>query len=410
EAREREERYRSLVEGHGDLILRRDAAGRVVWANDAFVALAGEPLERLIGRSFALPGPVSVEHATASGAHAYDQEVETPQGPRWIAWAETPVRAVSGGAEIQAVGRDVTERRAAEAALSAERRRAEAASEAKSRFLASVTHELRTPLNGVLGMAHLLETTGLTPEQATYAAAIRTSGEALLSLINEIRDFSQIEAGKVESVREPVDLVALVEGTVELLAPRAQDKGIALAATVAPDVARFVLGDAGRIRQVHTNLAGNAVKFTESGGVGVSVVSHEGRLVFCVSDTGTGIPAERLAGIFAEFEQVDGTATRRHEGTGLGLAISRRLVQGMGGDITVESVVGRGSVFRFGLALPAVPDAPERVRLPDGLDGRAALLVSASPFEQAFLADRLTAGGGAVNLARNAAAAAVGAG
>jgi PAS domain S-box-containing protein len=402
EAREREERYRSLIEGHGDLLLRRDAAGRVVWANDAFVALAGEPLERLIGSSFALPGSISVEHATASGAQSYDQEVETPHGTRWIAWVETPVRAASGGAEIQAVGRDVTERRAAEAALAAERRRAEAASEAKSRFLASVTHELRTPLNGVLGMAHLLETTGLTPEQGTYAAAIRTSGEALLSLITEILDFSKIEAGKLEIVHEPFDLVALVEGTVELLAPRAQDKGIALAASVAPDVARFVLGDAGRIRQVLTNLAGNAVKFTETGGVGVSVLSHEGRLVFAVSDTGTGIPADRLSGIFAEFEQVDGTATRRHEGTGLGLAISRRLVQGMGGDITVESVEGRGSVFRFGLALPAVPDAPERVRLPAGIEGCTALLVSPSPFEQAFLADRLTAGGVTVTVAETA--------
>ncbi len=405
EAREREERYRSLVEGQGELIVRRDAAGRIVWANDAYVAFSGRKFEQLIGSPFGLPLRPAAEPGAPTSSQACDQEVETPQGTRWISWIDTPVRGSGGVAETQSVGRDVTERRRAEAALAAEQRRAEAASEAKSRFLASVTHELRTPLNGVLGMADLLSATGLTPEQATYASAIRSSGEALLSLINEILDFSKIEAGKIELVHEPFDLVALVEGTVELLAPRAQDKGIALAAGIAPDVARVVLGDSGRLRQVLTNLAGNAVKFTESGGVGVSVVSHEGRLVFSVSDTGVGIPADRLAGIFAEFEQVDASATRRHEGTGLGLAISRRLVQGMGGELSVESVEGRGSVFRFALSLPAVPDAPARISLPAELAGRTALVVSPSPFDQAFLSDRLTAGGVVVTVADDAPAA-----
>jgi PAS domain S-box-containing protein len=222
QARESEERYRSLVEGQNDLILRSDREGRIVYANTAFLEAAGQG-EATIGARFHLKAIYSGEVLmTADGARSFDQEVETERGRRWISWLETMVREADGRMLRQSVGRDITERRRAEEALAGAQRKAEAASAAKSRFLATVSHELRTPLSGIMGMADLLLDTGLTPEQATYARAAKSSGESLLSLIDEILDFSKIESGKLELVHETFDLAALVEGVAELLAPRAQ--------------------------------------------------------------------------------------------------------------------------------------------------------------------------------------------
>ncbi|PSC04914.1 hybrid sensor histidine kinase/response regulator [Alsobacter soli] len=390
ELRESEDRYRSLIEGQDDLIVRRDQAGRLTYANEAFVALANRPREQLIGTDFQIPAlETSDERQAPDGARSFDQAIATPHGERWISWLETPVRSARGDTEFQAVGRDITARREAEAALAAERARAQAASEAKSRFLATMSHEIRTPLNGVLGMAELLLGTRIDPEQHTYVRAVKTSGEALLSIIDEILDFSKIEAGKLELSSEPFDLAALVEGGVELLAPRAQGKGIEIAGFVAAGARRIVVGDAARLRQVLTNLAGNAVKFTDQGGVGVQVERDaEGRIAFSIADTGVGIPADRLARIFDEFEQVDGSASSRHGGTGLGLAISRRLVAGMGGDLTVASEPGRGSTFSFALPLPDAPDQPAQE--PEArFRGMTALVVCRSPFEGPFMLRRL---------------------
>src|SRR3954462_8997860 len=201
-------------------------------------------------------------------------------------------------------GRDITERVAAERTLNEARAKAEAASEAKSRFLATVSHEFRTPLNGILGMAGLLLDTAPSPEQTTYIRAVKTSGEALLSLIDEILDFSKIEAGRLDLAAEPLDVRALVEGVVELLAPKGQGKGIEIASFVARDVPARVVGDPDRLRQILVNLAGNAVKFTEAGGVGVAVeINAAGELALVVQDTGPGIPDDRLPALFQEFEQ-----------------------------------------------------------------------------------------------------------
>ena len=246
-------------------------------------------------------------------------------------------------------------------------------------------------------MAELLAGTPLDAEQETYVGAIRSSGGALASLIDEILDFSKIEAGKLEIAADEFDVVHLVEGVAELLAPRAQGKGLEIAATFAGDVPRRVIGDAVRLRQILLNLAGNAVKFTDAGGLGISVtIEPDRRLRFEVSDTGPGVPPDRRAAIFEDFEQADGSTTRRHEGTGLGLAISKRLAERMSGSLALtDGADGRGSRFTVTLPLAIADPAPVvSARAPIA----TALLVAASPFEAPFLAARLAEAGVAVTL------------
>ena len=268
---------------------------------------------------------------------------------------------------------------------------AEAASRAKSRFLAMVSHEVRTPLNGILGMTDLLLDTALTPEQTTYASAVKTSGETLLSLIEEILDFSKIEAGKLELTTAPFALAALVEGVVELLGPRAQAKGLEIASSIDERLPEQVVGDAARLRQVLLNLAGNAVKFTDAGGLAIIVGpgNAPGTVAFLVRDTGIGIAEDAQARIFGEFEQADLSSTRRFGGTGLGLAISQRIVERMGGRIAVDSRPGAGATFHFTASLPrSLEGAAASFTAPD-LTAQKVLLVASSVVAAPLLGERL---------------------
>ena len=391
ELREAEERARSLLEAQGDLIVRRDSAGFVTYANDAFCALAGKDREALIGKAMELPvldrGALTV---LPDGTRVHDQKIACGASARWIAWREVAVRGESGS-EVQG-GRDVTDRVEAERALENARDQSETANRAKSRFLAMVSHEIRTPLNGILGMADLLLDTGLTPEQVTYAKAAKTSGETLLSLIEEILDFSKIEAGKLELEIRPFALQPMVEEAVELLAPRAQAKGIEVASFVDDRLPATILGDAARLRQVLLNLAGNAIKFTEHGGVAVIVEpgEHPGEIVFQVRDSGIGLRADDQQRIFLDFEQADGSSTRKFGGTGLGLAISKRIVERMDGRIAVTSEPGAGATFSFTVPLMAATDDRTHVEFAaPALHGAAVLIVAASEIEGALLARRL---------------------
>ena len=328
ELQEAEQRARSLFESQGDLIVLRDADGRITFVNDAYCELAqaaarGADRQPRHARPFSSRATPRWKR-TARAIH--DQKIAGPLGPRWIAWREGLVRNDAGQpAEMQSVGRDVTDRTESERALAEARDQADAASRAKSRFLAMASHEIRTPLNGIIGMSGLLLDTPLTPEQTTYAKAVKTSGDALLSLIEELLDYSKIEAGKIDLEHRPFALSGLIEDITELLAPRAQAQKLEIAAYVDERLPMEVIGDAARLRQVLLNLAGNAIKFTSTGGVALIVEPGiwPNEISFLVRDTGIGIAPEAQQRIFREFEQADDRIARSYGGTGLGLAHQR---------------------------------------------------------------------------------------
>ncbi|MFZ1803538.1 MAG: ATP-binding protein, partial [Nitrospira sp.] len=275
-------------------------------------------------------------------------------------WAPDEQQFTQALANFMTLVLEAARRRESEEALALAKIAAEDATKAKAEFLANMSHEIRTPMNGVIGMTEILARTPLSDMQRHYVDTIHNSGDTLLTLINDILDFSKIEAGKLDIQSAPIDLRDLVERTVEQLAERAQRKHLTLSVEYDPTLPTAVMGDSIRVRQILTNLLGNAIKFTQAGDVNVTValdpsLSSEGiphMIRLAVTDTGSGISAEGQAKLFQSFSQVDGSSTRVHGGTGLGLSICKQLSELMGGTIGVESVIGQGSTFWVVLPFP----------------------------------------------------------
>ena len=302
---------------------------------------------------------------------AWDRHLETgvPYRPEYRiirqddreVWVEGASKLISNdqGRPLRLIGaiQNITKRKAAERALVDAKDAAEAANRAKSAFLATMSHEIRTPLNGVLGMAQAMAADGLTPLQRSRMDVIRQSGETLLAILNDVLDLSKIEAGKLELEAGEFDVGDLARGAHAAFGAVAERKGLTFALTVEPDAQGLYAGDATRVRQILYNLVSNALKFTESGEVSVSVARNGGDLRLTVSDTGIGIPPERLASLFQKFEQADASTTRRYGGTGLGLSICRELAQLMGGTIEARSRPGEGATFVAVLPLAWIGEA-----------------------------------------------------
>lgn len=339
-AEERRALISSIHESFGDLAVVRDLRGVILETNETFRAVTG--LADPIGATCEEAG-FRFEPGSRPGRHM--ARIDSADGERIFTWVDVVIRQPETGALVtESVARDITEETRSNNAADEARRKAERESAAKSRLLATVAHDIRTPLTGLLGMADLLEKSRLGPDQRNYVAGLRQSGQVLTYLVEDLLDFATMEAGRFQLRPEAEAPRALIEGIVEMLAPRAHFKGLEIASFVAPDVPELLSVDAGRLRQVLFNVAGNAVKFTRRGGISISTTMDGDHLVIAVSDTGPGMTPAEKERIFEEFIQV-GSARSRASGAGLGLAISARIVAAFGGAMSVDSTRGVGSTF-----------------------------------------------------------------
>lgn len=418
QARDTADHLQALLDSQSDIIIRRDCSGRLTFANRAFCTKFGLQLSGSIGKPFncrpierdrVLSDADLRETGLPAWAEPVTEKLKTNEGLRWIEWSHRRVHDThSNEIAIQTIGRDVTSQRLHEQALAAARDDACAADRAKSRFLASMSHEIRTPMNGIMGMTGLLIETELSPEQQTYTNAVRKSASILLSLIDEILDFSKVEAGHLELSSDPVDIVECLQSVVELLAPRAYQKNLQLAWSTAPDMPAMFRGDEARLRQILLNLIGNAVKFTEVGGISIWMGAdlsadpnnHAGTdeakysIKVVIRDTGPGLSEQGRDRIFKEFERAVPSGATHESGTGLGLAIAQRLARSMGGGITVASREGHGSTFTLAICLPvAAPAEPPaaQITVEGRLAGRTIAIVSPDLIERRNIADFLRA-------------------
>ena len=421
---EEEARKLSLVAARTDnAVMITDAEGRTEWVNEGFTRMTGYSLEEAIGKtpaSLLQHDDVDVEAVdrirraleAGEGFHEELLNYTRDNTPYWVSIDAQPIFDEDG--QIQqyiAIERDVTESRLREQELRDATLKSAEASEAKSRFLAMMSHEVRTPLNGVIGALGLLRDTDLDEIQRKYADTSRTSAESLLVIINDILDYSKMEAGKLDLETTTFDIAELVHSVTDTFSLRCEEKGLRLRGELAPTVPKHVIGDPARTRQILVNLVGNAMKFTSDGEIRVSVKpdsldDQHNSIEFRVEDTGSGIAPEHQPQLFDEFWSGDPSANRGLVGTGLGLAISKRLVEMMGGDIGVESTPGKGSSFwfriPFGTASAKAPGskAVDSQHVPKQLSGRI-LLAEDNPTNQMIVQTMLHKLGLSVDVAGN---------
>jgi two-component system sensor histidine kinase/response regulator len=375
---ESEEKYRSILEAIEDGYCEVDLRGYLTFFNKSFCRILGYSEDELIGRNLR---EFSDEEDAKKAYDGFNKVFTTGVHAEGFVWGmkrkdgskryvESSISLIKGTkGEIvgfQGITRDITERKLTEQALKRAKEEAEAANIAKSEFLANMSHEIRTPMNGIIGLTELTLGSTLTREQREYLQMVKMSADSLLALLNSVLDLAKIESRKIELEEIDFDLRTTVEHAVQTVAVKAGEIGLEMTCRIRPEVPTALVGDPSRLRQVLINLLGNAVKFTREGDVGLDVrIETEDDssvlLHFVVSDTGIGIPPNKLEAVFESFQQVDGSITREYEGSGLGLTISKELVELMGGGIWVESVLGKGSTFhftvRFGLSDKEITDS-----------------------------------------------------
>lgn len=403
-------RFAGILDIAQDAIISVDAHQRIILFNQGAEKIFGYTADEAIGQSLEMLLPVHfttphhqqgieetfVEFLYTSSRLGEHREIFGCRKDGCQFPAETSISKLTlmGEEVYTAILRDITEQKMAEEKLLTAKNAAEAANHAKSEFLASMSHEIRTPMNGIIGMTGLLLDSHLTKDQRDSAMSVQFCGESLLTIINDILDFSKIEAGKLDVEPIPFDLRFAVEEVADLLSTRTQGKDVDLIVRYEPSTPRYLIGDAGRIRQILTNLTGNAIKFTEHGHVFINVETVKRNdlstvIRFSVQDTGIGIPEDKLEHVFEKFTQADSSTTRKYGGTGLGLAICKNLTELMGGEIGLTSSIGKGSNFWFTLPLKLSTEVPSAPTPSANLTGLRAIIVDDNEINRRVLQEQI---------------------